>query len=106
MQTQHPQGMQNVYTFFKYLGGKTPLSPFCFFQDTVKFFNLLNAAFTGNYCSNSILNRCLFILQVLYLLGNNREILVGGEAVDAVEEHCPVVVGDQVGVPSLQEFFF
>jgi hypothetical protein len=48
----------------------------------------------------------LLVLEVLYLLGEHWEVLLGRKSVDAIEEHSPVVVRYQEAVPALKELLF
>ena len=66
-------------------------------------YNLAQAGFTCNNCSDSTLNRRLLILQILNFLHDERAVLLWSQAVDTVKEDCPMVIWNQVGLPGLQE---
>ena len=104
VQAQHPQRVQDVYTLLHELL-VVGVEVGSFLEHAVKLFHLLDAGLPGDDGPYGVLDGRLLVLQVLYLLSNDRHVLVGREAVDGVEEDGAVVVRDDVGVPGLQQLF-
>lgn len=72
-------------------------------DDRTQLNNLGQATLPCDDCSDGALDRGHFALKVLYLLYYDWAVLLGGEAVDAVEKDCAVVVRDEVGFPRFKQ---
>ena len=99
MQAEHPERMQDSYRLINYLLTDSLI----FLECPIELFNLLDATLPGNNGSNSLLDGCTLIFEVLDLFCKDRQILRWGKPIDAVEEYCTVVVWDQEPVPGLQK---
>lgn len=69
----------------------------------------MDLAETGLACDDSPdrrLNGRLLILQVFDLFYEDVAVLLRGQAIDAVQKNCAVVVGDQISLPSLEQLLF
>ena len=81
MQTQHSQRVKNLDAFFEKLMADDSIF---ILEDFVKFFRLLNARLSSYDRPDCALNRGLFLLQILYFLGKDWQVLARVQAVDTV----------------------
>ena len=72
----------------------------CISQDLLKLGNLTDAALPRNDGPDCVLNRRLLSLKVLDLLDHYRSILLWLQPIDTIEEHGPVIVRNEVSLPS------
>ena len=71
----------------------------CLLQHFFEFLDLGDAALSGNDGPDCVLDWSSLVLKILDLLHDDGRVLLWLQAVDAVQEHGSVVVGDQVGLP-------
>lgn len=101
IQSQHSQTVKNVYAFVQQNRLHLSFCAFTIFNDWAKFVNLGKARLSRDDCPNRALNWSHFVLEVFDFFGQDWTVLLRGEAVNAVEENCSMVVGDQKRFPRL-----
>ena len=72
-------------------------------QDLLEFNYLGYAALTSDNGPDSVLDGRALVLQILNLLDHDRGILLRLQAIDTVEEHCSMVVWDEICLPCSEE---
>jgi len=74
-----------------------------FLKVPVELLDLLYATFSSDNGSDSLLNGCLLVFKVFYLLRYNGQILWRGQPIYTIEKDCTMIVWDQEPVPGLQK---
>jgi len=103
VQRQHAQTVQNVYALIEQCPVCPSLHLLGFGNDLAQFLHLREARLARDDCPNGALNRRLLLLQVFDLFDEDRRVLRRLQSVDAVEKDSAVVVGDEVGLPRLEQ---
>lgn len=103
IQREHPQRVKDIGAFVN----QDPfILIFHFPEDLLELHQLAQTGLSRYDGLDCVLDGRFFRLKVFDLLHDQVGVLLGREAIDAIEEHGSVVVWNQVSLPSLKQFFF